>query len=458
VVGDGGLTGGLSFEGLNQAGHLQRDLIVIFNDNEMSISPNVGALSRFFAAYHPVSAAKVPSTERQGRRRETAAGGAPVTPATFFTGMGFRYLGPYDGHNLEIVIQALKKAEKTPGPVLVHLLTVKGKGYPPAEDRQALFHGVGPFIPETGELVKSNGRSFSQAFGETLCRLAEQDSRIVAITAAMPDGTGLTPFAKKFPSRFYDVGIAEQHAVCFAAGLASKGLRPIVAIYSTFLQRALDQVIHDVCLQNLPVLFAVDRAGLVGQDGATHQGVFDLSYLRPIPNLTIAAPADEAQLIEMLESALQENHPTALRYPKGNLAKAAAAPPTESQENGAVEAAIIALGPLYFEALEAAWLLKKRGIITSVINARYVKPLEEELITNAAARAKTLITVEENSIAGGFGSAVLEFLASKNLQAPLKIIGVPDRFIEHGEAEELRSLLGLDAKGIAKSVADAVQR
>ena len=476
VIGDGSLTGGMAFEALNHAGHLKSNLVVVLNDNEMSIAPNVGALSAF------LSRAMTSDLFRRARREtEHLLGHLPrfgkelvdlvhraehslkgfLTPGMLFEAFGFDYVGPIDGHRLDDLVETLRNTTRLDGPVLVHVMTKKGKGYPPAEAEPARFHGIGPFDPATGASreVKGNAPSYTGVFGRTLVELAENDPRIVAVTAAMPEGTGLQLFAERYPARFFDVGIAEQHAVTFAAGMAARGLRPAVAIYSTFLQRAYDSVIHDVCLQKLPVLFALDRGGLVGADGPTHHGAFDLSFLRPIPNLTVMAPRDEQELRRALVTAIDHDGPFAVRYPRGagrgvDLSRPATALPIGCGEvlREGRDAVLIAIGSGVATALEAAELLSATSLEVAVIDARFAKPLDAELLTGAAVRAGRVVTVEENALLGGFGSAVAELLAERGVQVPLLRLGLPDRFIEQGSQEELRQRYGLDPAGVADRV------
>ncbi len=474
VIGDGSMTAGLAFEGLNNAGHLKEDLIVILNDNEMSISPNVGALSSFLSRR---------MTGRLARRlkkdiekvMERLPGGdhflhmlrksegllkSALTPGMLFEALGFDYVGPVDGHDLEGLIKLFENIREMRGPLLVHVLTKKGKGYLPAETDPETFHGVGPFDPQTGKVIKSPGPpSYTEVFSRTMLRLGELEPRLVAITAAMPTGTGLRAFQQRFPERFFDVGICEQHAVTFAAGLALEGLIPVCAIYSTFLQRAFDQIIHDVALPNLHVIFALDRGGLVGEDGPTHQGQFDLSYLRLIPNVVLMAPKDENELQHMLYTALTLPGPVAVRYPRGSglgvpldneffelpLGKA------EVLREGQ-DLLILAVGNMVHPALTAAEELARRGLSAAVVNARFVKPLDEELICELAAQTGRVVTVEENVLHGGFGSAVAECLADHGLRVPLKRIGLPDKFIEHGAPQILRQKYGLTPEGLFKEI------
>ena len=480
VIGDGSLTAGLAFEGLNQAGHLKKNLIVVLNDNEMSISRNVGALSQFLSRKLTGRFATnlkkdvenfIKSIPRIGHRLLHLARKAEdsiitlLTPGMLFEGLGFHYIGPIDGHDMAALVTVLQDVSVLEGPVLLHVLTTKGKGYLPAEADPAAFHGVGPFIRETGRPKKPSKQSYTNVFSTALLEVAEQDRRVVAITAAMPEGTGLAKFAERYPERFFDVGIAEQHALTFAAGLAKEGFVPVTAIYSTFLQRAYDQVFHDVCLQNLPVVIAIDRAGIVGQDGPTHHGLFDISFLRHIPNMIVAAPKDEDELRHMLYSAVRYGSPVALRYPRGVCIGADMAGPMRFIPPGQAEvmkegrdAAILALGTMLHPALEAAASLEKSGINAAVVNCRFAKPLDADCILKAAASSGCVVTVEENALQGGFGAAVMELFEEHGVQVPLKRIGVPDEFIEHGGQEELRAGIGLNASGIESAVKTLMAR
>lgn len=477
VIGDGSMTAGMAFEALNQAGHLRKNLIVILNDNEMSISKNVGAFSSFVSRKLTGSYYRDLKKEMQGllenipaiggnilkfaRRAENSLKGF-LTPGALFEALGFDYIGPLQGHNLPQLIEVLRNVRTLEGPVLVHVMTTKGKGYPPAEQNPSQFHGVGPFDVATGKVTAAKGgaKSYTGIFGETMVKLAAEDEKIIAITAAMPDGTGLTPFAKACPDRFFDVGIAEQHAFTFAAGLAAEGFRPVAAIYSSFTQRAYDQLFHDICLQKLPVTIALDRAGLVGDDGPTHHGVFDLSYLRHLPEMTVMAPKDENELQHMLKTAIYADRPIALRYPRGNgygipMDQEPAILPIGRGEllKEGEDLAIVAIGVTVYPAMEAAEILKGRGIRAAVVNARFVKPLDRELILGWARRTGHLVTVEENALQGGFGSAVLELLEEERVTGvKVKRIGIPDRYIEQGTQTQLRKDLGLDAEGIAATV------
>jgi len=472
VIGDGALTSGIAFEGLNHAGHLKKDLIVVLNDNEMSISQNVGALSEYlnriltgdlYQKFKKETKAFIENIPKLGGPFSKIAQKAEETlkglflPGILFEELGFNYVGPIDGHNIELLIETFKKIKTADAPTLIHVITKKGKGYEFSEKDPCVFHGVGPFEVETGDMISDKKiPSYSEAFGEILTQLAGNDERIIAISAAMKEGTGLDCFAEKYPERFYDVGIAEPHAVTFAAGLASQGLRPVVAVYSTFLQRGYDEIIHDVCLQNLPVIFALDRSGIVGEDGPTHQGVFDISYLRHIPNLVVMAPKDDTELKAMLELALRHNGPSAIRYPRGRVHNAGFKIQDSNIELGKAEilkkgenVALIAIGNTVYPALSAAERLEKEGIKASVINARFVKPLDRELIFSVASKIKRIVTIEENMFAGGFGSAVLEYLNSADIHdIKIKNLGIPDEFVEQGSQAILRKKYGIDEEGI----------
>mgnify|MGYP001565275019 FL=1 len=474
VIGDGSMTAGLAFEGLNQAGHIKKDIIVVLNDNEMSISKNVGALSsflsrkitgRFATNLKKEVEAFIKNIPRIGDRLVGIAKKAEdslitlFTPGMLFEGLGFHYIGPIDGHDMEALLATFHDVAELKGPVLVHVLTKKGKGYIPAENDPASFHGVGPFVKDTGRPSRKSKPSYTNVFSAALLEIAELDNRVVAITAAMPEGTGLSLFAERHPERFFDVGIAEQHALTFAAGLAKEGFVPVTAIYSTFLQRAYDEVFHDVCLQDLPVVIAMDRAGIVGQDGATHHGLFDISYLRHMPNMILSAPKDEEELRQLLYSSVNYNHPSAIRYPRGTCegvditAPLTMIPPGEAEvlKEGS-DVVLIALGTMVRPAMEAAMKLEETGIKAGVINARFVKPLDEKRIVEASSGAAAIVTLEENALQGGFGSAVLELLEERGIRSPVKRIGVADVFIEHGGQAELRAQIGLDAAGIEATV------
>jgi 1-deoxy-D-xylulose-5-phosphate synthase len=480
VIGDGSLTAGLAFEGLNQAGHLKKNLLVILNDNEMSISPNVGALSSFFSRqltsdffvrlkreteHFLDSVPKIGKDLRRLAKKAEEAVKGFLTPGMLFEAFDFDYVGPINGHNLDELIPTLENITHMDGPVLMHVVTKKGKGYSPAESNPPLFHGVGPFDAVTGEVRKSGSApSYTSVFGKTLLEAAEKDDRIVAITAAMVEGTGLRPFAERFPKRFFDVGIAEQHAVTFAAGMATQGLRPVLAIYSTFLQRAYDSVLHDVCLQKLPVSFALDRGGLVGADGPTHHGVFDLSYLRHIPNMVCMVPRDENYLQHAVVTALGYDGPFAYRYPRGSgVGVQPEAPRQVAIGRGEIlrsgdDGVIFAVGVMIPEALAAAAALAEEGLELAVVDPVFVKPLDRELLIGEATRTGFVITAEENALQGGFGSAVLELLSEAGVNVPVRRIGLPDKFVEQGSQEELRARYGLDARSIVAAVRETITR
>ncbi|OLB13507.1 MAG: 1-deoxy-D-xylulose-5-phosphate synthase [Gammaproteobacteria bacterium 13_2_20CM_66_19] len=468
VIGDGAMTAGMAFEALNHAGSLPADLLVILNDNDMSISENVGALSNHFArvlsgrvyAHLREGGKKVlrqmPTVWELARRSEEHLKGM-VLPGTLFEEMGFNYIGPMDGHDVKALVLTLRNIRKLRGPQFLHVVTRKGKGYAPAEADPIKWHGPGPFDPASGTIFKekSSGPTYSQVFGQWLCDMAERDPRIIGITPAMREGSGLVEFSKRFPDRYFDVAIAEQHAVTFAAGLAAEGLKPVVAIYSTFLQRAYDQLIHDVALQGLPVVFALDRAGLVGSDGATHQGSYDLTYLRCIPNMVIMAPADENECRQMLYTATALEGPAMVRYPRGCGPGVAVASELSAlglgkaqlRREGKSGLAVLAFGALVAPAQSIAERLD-----ATFVNMRFVKPLDEDLIVALAARHRALVTIEENVTQGGAGSAVGEVLASEGLQLPLLQLGIPDRFIEHGSREGCLAAAGLDAASLSASV------
>ncbi len=482
IVGDGALTAGMALEALNQIGQLKKDMIIILNDNKMSIDENVGALSNYFAKLvtSPVYdrfkedvwelLGKLPSKYLSLRAREVARKIKETlqhfaVPSILFEELGYRYVGPFDGHDIKLLIDNLNRVKNLKGPTIVHVITVKGKGYEPAEKNPEYFHGLGPFDPETGKpLPKKDTRPrYTKVFGQTLLEFAKKDPKIIAITAAMPLGTGLNYIRDELPDQYIDVGIAEQHAVTLAGGLAVEGMKPFATIYSTFLQRAFDQIIHDIALQKLPVRFAIDRGGLVGEDGPTHHGVFDLSYLRMIPNMVVMAPRDGEQLRDMIRTAVEYNEgPIAFRYPRDKVPFE----PDMSREPQPVpigkgeilkedgDVLVLAIGAMVLPSLEAAKKLAEKGFDLKVVDARFVKPLDEELILDLASSAKAIITVEENALLGGFGSAVLELLASKGVMKPTLNIGIPDKFIEHGPRAVLLEKVGLDASGIANSISE----
>ncbi|MCW5648988.1 MAG: 1-deoxy-D-xylulose-5-phosphate synthase [Ramlibacter sp.] len=467
IIGDGAMSAGMAFEALNNAGVADCNLLVVLNDNDMSISPPVGALNRYLAQLMSgqfYAAAKnvgktvlkpVPPLFELAKRFEQQAKGM-VVPATLFEKFGFNYIGPIDGHDLESLIPTLENIKQLRGPQFLHVVTKKGQGYKLAEADPVAYHGPGKFDPAVGlqKPATPSKPTFTQVFGQWLCDMAAQDSRLVGITPAMREGSGLVEFEKRFPERYHDVGIAEQHAVTFAAGLACEGLKPVVAIYSTFLQRAYDQLIHDVALQNLPVVFALDRAGLVGADGATHAGAYDIPYLRCIPNVSVACPADENECRQLLTTAFEQDHPVAVRYPRGAGAGVATAPGLKALPFGRGEVrregqgiAILAFGTLLYSALEAAARLN-----ATVVNMRWAKPLDTALLLQVAAGHEALVTVEEGAIMGGAGSAVSEALQAAGVTRPLLHLGLRDEFIEHGDPAKLLALQGLDAVGIEASI------
>ncbi|HEY8553065.1 MAG TPA: 1-deoxy-D-xylulose-5-phosphate synthase [Burkholderiales bacterium] len=466
VIGDGALTAGMAYEALNNAGDMDADLLVVLNDNDMSISPNVGAMSNYLAR---ILSGRLYTTVREGsktvlstvrpmwelaRRAEEHMKGM-VMPSTLFEELGFNYFGPIDGHDLPTLVKTLRNLRKQKGPRFLHVVTRKGKGYKPAEADAVTYHGVTPFDPATGKIEKKpSGKTYTQVFGEWLCDMAAKDERLIGITPAMCEGSGLVEFSKRFPGRYFDVGIAEQHALTFAAGLACEGLKPVVAIYSTFLQRAYDQLIHDVCLQKLPVLLAIDRAGIVGADGATHNGAFDLSFLRCVPNIVVMAPADEAECRAMLTTGFLHDGPAAVRYPRGTgpgveVPRTLAPIPigkAQVRRKGR-DVAILAFGSMLAPALEAGETLN-----ATVVNMRFVKPLDEPLVLELARTHELLVTVEENAVSGGAGAAVNECLAAAGMTPLILNLGLPDRFIEHGAPAELLQDCGLDAGGIVRSI------
>ena len=477
IIGDGSMTAGMAFEGLNQAGHTEKDMIVILNDNEMSIAPNVGAFSSFLSrkmrGHRFVNLRKelenfLKSVPGVGEniitlfRRSEDSLMTFFTPGMLFEAFKFQYIGPIQGHRIDLLIETLKNTVNLEGPVLIHVLTKKGKGYGPAEKNPVHYHGVGSFEVSTGSPPKKAADlppTYTQVFGDTLLDLAAKEKRLFAITAAMPEGTGLHDFARRFPDRFLDVGIAEQHAVTFAAGLATEGFRPVVAIYSTFLQRAFDQIVHDVCLPNLPVLFCIDRGGLVGEDGPTHHGHFDITYLRSLPNMTLLAPKDENELRHMIYTALEHNGPVAIRYPRAPGTGVPLDPDYRRLSIGEAEILregkdllIIALGSMVQPALEAAETLEEESLSIGVVNCRFVKPLDKRLGDYARTVGKVLV-VEENIKQGGLGGAILELFNDLEIgNIIVKRMGLPDKFIEHGSISLLRSKYGLDKAGIMKEI------
>lgn len=471
IIGDGAMTAGMAFEALNNAGAMDANLLVVLNDNDMSISPNVGALQNYLARllsgrfYESVrrSGEKVlgvmpPMLEFAKRAEEHVKG--MMTPGTLFEEFGFNYIGPIDGHNLETLLATLSNIRQLKGPQFLHVVTQKGHGFKPAEQNPGKFHGVGKFDPSSGQsMASASPKTYTQVFSDWLVDMAEQDERLIGITPAMCDGSGLNAFAEQYPARYFDVGIAEQHALTFAAGMACDGLKPVVAIYSTFLQRAYDQLIHDIALQNLPVVFAIDRAGLVGADGPTHAGSFDLTYLRCIPNMVVMAPADENECRQMLYTAFQHNGPTAVRYPRGSgtgvkpqkTMKTLTLGKSEVRRHASSSAtrkvAILAFGSMVTPATEAAEKLD-----ATIVNMRFVKPIDEALISELAATHSLLVTIEENAIMGGAGAAVMEFMQANSLHTEILCLGLPDTFIEHGVHETMLAECGLNASGIIAAI------
>ena len=475
VIGDGAMTAGMAFEALNNGGVADANLLVILNDNDMSISPPVGALNRylaqlmsgqFYAKARDVGKSvlkQVPPLLELAKRLEQQAKGM-VVPATMFEQFGFNYIGPIDGHDLDSLIPTLENIKGLKGPQFLHVVTKKGQGYKLAEADPVAYHGPGKFDPAVG-LVKPATpakQTFTQVFGHWLCDMAAKDQRLVGITPAMREGSGMVEFHKRFPGRYYDVGIAEQHAVTFAGGMACEGLKPVVAIYSTFLQRGYDQLIHDVALQNLPVVFALDRAGLVGADGATHAGAYDIAFVRSIPNMSMACPADERETRQLLSTAYEQDHPVCVRYPRGAGVGAATLESLEGlpfgkgeirRESASKKVAILAFGSLLYPALQAA-----ESLDATVANMRWAKPLDEALLLQIAAEHELIVTVEDGCIMGGAGSAVLESLAAHGLSKPVLQLGLPDEFIEHGDPVKLMALQGLDAAGIEASIRKRLER
>ncbi|HEX3896482.1 MAG TPA: 1-deoxy-D-xylulose-5-phosphate synthase, partial [Rudaea sp.] len=466
VIGDGGLTGGIAYEALHHGGDVDADMLVILNDNQMSISENVGALPKMLAR---LMTSRTLNAMREGAKKRLKRGGflyrflkrweehakGMFVPSTLFEELGFHYFGPIDGHDLPMLLHSLKTLKELKGPQLLHIITTKGKGYAPAEREQIEYHAVGPFDPNKGVAKKAAGKStYTEVFGDWLCDMAAADEHLYAITPAMREGSGLVRFSREFPQRYFDVGIAEQHAVTLAAGMACEGAKPVVAIYSTFLQRGYDQLIHDVAIQNLDVTFAVDRGGVVGPDGATHAGSFDLSYLRCIPNMIVAAPSDENECRQLLTTAFRYTGPAVVRYPRGTGPGAKIDPELTTLPVGKSEirlrgsrVAILAFGSPLADALKVG-----ADIGATVVNMRFVKPLDEASILELARTHAAIVTVEDNAVAGGAGSSVVEFLASKNLQIPVLQLGLPDRFLEHASREQLLAEAGIDAPGIRAAI------
>ena len=474
VIGDGALTGGMAFEALNDAGNARTNLLIILNDNGMSIARNVGGLSRYLSRlrtrplYYKTRESiqslidrKLPKSGKHVRRflhRIKAAMKSILVPSMFFEDLGFRYFGPIDGHNLRELITVLEHARTMKGPVLVHVCTLKGKGYKYAEEKPNVFHGIAPFEVETGELRTNGGESYSEVFGRKICELAQNNPDIAAITAAMPDGTGLNQFMESFPKRFFDVGIAEQHAVTFAAGLAKGGVRPVVAVYSTFLQRAYDQMLHDVALQNLHVVFAIDRAGVVGEDGETHQGIYDIAYIKTMPNFTFMAPASPRELEMMLEYAVLEHRgPIAVRYPRGAGSEIDALRQPIEYGKGLIarpgtDVTIIAVGSFLGRALKTAALLEAEGVSCEVINPRFIKPMDVKLLKQSIGKTGRVVVMEDGIVSGGFGSSVLELISQESIPARTLLLGLPDEVIPHGSRELIYRKYGLDPHSIKNRI------
>ncbi len=474
VIGDGSLTGGMAYEALNNAAHLKSNYIVILNDNNMSISENVGGMSTYLDSirttdfYNDLKKGIVNSLNKVPVVGENMVKGLQKTknslkrflvPGMLFEDMGITYLGPVDGHDLKTLYRTLKEAQRMEEAVLIHVITKKGKGYAPAEENPSKFHGVSPFDKETGEVHgKTTKDSYTDVFSQIMCDLGEKEPKLVAMTAAMKDGTGLSKFQEKYPERFFDVGIAEEHAVTFAAGLAAAGVKPVVALYSAFLQRSYDQIVHDVCMQKLPVVFAIDRAGLVGNDGETHQGVYDISFLNHIPNMTIVAPKNRWEFADMMEFAVGHDGPIAIRYPRGNVYEG-----LENYRESIVlgksemiyeesDIAILAVGHMMETAEKVRDILKEKGHSCSLINARFVKPLDKELLTKLAEKHNVFVTIEEGVVTGGYGASVRDYVAEAGLDVKVSIHGIGDQYVEHGNIDRLRKEIGLDAESIAEKI------
>ncbi|KEJ01141.1 1-deoxy-D-xylulose-5-phosphate synthase [Clostridium botulinum A2B7 92] len=474
VIGDGALTGGMAFEALNDLGFNKTDLIIILNDNQMSIAENVGGMSSYLSkvrldpTYNKLKKEvnntlnKIPNVGKgMARSLERVKNGIKqmIVPGMFFENLGIKYLGPIDGHDIKELSKVMKMAKDIKGPVLIHTITKKGKGYAYAEKKPDKFHGIGPFDCTSGEINSKACLTYSGVFGEELTKIGKEDNRVVAITAAMKDGTGLRKFGEAFPKRFFDVGIAEQHAVTLAAGIATEGLKPVFAVYSTFLQRAYDQILHDICIQNLPVVFAIDRAGIVGSDGETHQGIFDLSYLSSLPNMTIMAPKCLREMKLMLKWALNESSPVAIRYPRGGDIKSLEMTPIKNIEKGKWEIiceegdiAIIATGKMVQHAIIAREKLKEYGIKSTIVNANFIKPIDKELIKDFVKKGYKIVTVEDNVIKGGFGSLVLQYISELKANNTILNLGFKDKFVPHGSTDILYKIEGLDPEGIVKNI------
>ena len=473
VIGDGALTGGMAYEALNNAGERKTNFIIILNDNNMSIAPNVGGMSTYLSELRAGEGYNQLKQNVSDSLKRVPYVGEPVVnvisktkntikqmfvPGMLFEDMGITYLGPVDGHDIRKLTRIMREAKKIRRTVLIHVLTQKGKGYEPAEKHPEIFHGVGKFDVRTGKAIKSEGKTYTGVFSDTICQLASENKKIVAVTAAMPDGTGLKAFAERFPKRFFDVGIAEQHAVTSAAGMAAAGLRPVVAVYSSFLQRAYDQILVDVCLQNLPVVFCIDRAGLVGADGETHQGIFDLTYLSSIPNMTVMAPKNCCELAEMIRFAFTLRSPAAIRYPRGKAYEGLTefAEPISYGKAEILyeesEIALIAVGSMVSTAEHIREKLKVKGYSCSLVNGRFIKPIDTDVIDRLAPSHQFFITLEENVKAGGFGERVTDYLKQKWPETPVMNITLPDDYVEHGDVTKLRSVLGIDSDSIMEKI------
>ncbi|NFM72230.1 1-deoxy-D-xylulose-5-phosphate synthase [Clostridium botulinum] len=474
VIGDGALTGGMALEALNDLGFNKTDLIIILNDNQMSIAENVGGMSSYLSkvrldpTYNKLKKEvnntlnKIPNVGKgMARSLERVKNGIKqmIVPGMLFENLGIKYLGPIDGHDIKELSKVMKMAKNINGPVLIHTITKKGKGYAYAEKKPDKFHGIGPFDCDSGEVNSKTCLTYSKVFGEELTKIAKEDKKVVAITAAMKDGTGLRKFGETFPKRFFDVGIAEQHAVTLAAGIATEGLKPVFAVYSTFLQRAYDQILHDICIQNLPVVLGIDRAGIVGSDGETHQGIFDLSYLSSLPNMTIIAPKCLEEMGIMLRWALNQNSPVAIRYPRGGDIKSLEMTPIKNMKKGKWEViceegdiAIIATGKMVQHAIIAREKLKEYGIKSTIVNANFIKPIDKELIKNFVKKGYKIVTVEDNVIKGGFGSLVLQYISELKANNTVLNLGFKDKFVPHGSTDILYKIEGLDPEGIVKNI------
>ena len=476
IIGDGSLTGGMAYEALNNAAHLKSNFIIVLNDNNMSISPNVGGVSKYLGEIRTADTytefkkgvedtlRRIPIVGEsviQSARKTKSSIKQLFVKGMFFEDMGITYLGPVDGHDIKALCRAFQEAKKLDNAVLLHVITKKGKGYLPAEEHPSKFHGTGPFDIATGQvLAKKEKDTYTDVFGKVMCDLAQKDPKLVAITAAMSDGTGLSEFSKRYPKRFFDVGIAEEHATTFAAGLAAGGLHPVFAVYSSFLQRAYDQMIHDVCLQNLPVVFAVDRAGIVGSDGETHQGIFDLSFLSSIPNMTILSPKNKWELADMLRFAVSYQAPIAIRYPRGTAYTGLQEyrKPITFQTSETIykekDIAIFVVGHMMEEAVNVREKLKEAGYSCSLINGRFIKPIDENILTEMAEEHKLFVTIEENVLSGAYGQKVEDFIMKKNLPVEVLPISIPDEYVEHGNIDILRKEIMLDADSIVKQIID----